>query len=53
MEKKGGKREGGSGRGRKCLGSVLYNDYFSNNGSGLVIMWKRAGGLVSVLCDDA
>lgn len=38
--------------GRKCFGSVLYDDYFYNNESGLVFMWKRAGGIGSVLCDD-
>jgi hypothetical protein len=28
----------------KCLGPILYDDYFSNNGSGLIFKWKRAGG---------
>lgn len=31
---------------------ILYDDYFSNNGSGLDFMWNRAEGLGSVLCDD-
>jgi len=31
---------------------ILYDYYFSNNGSGFVFMWKRAEGLGSVLCDD-
>jgi hypothetical protein len=50
MEKKGERRVRGGGK--KCLGSVLYDDYSSNNGSGLVFIWKRAGGLRSVICND-